>query len=129
MSFAITRIALPSSRSSGTGRERFSETNQKGVFTDVVDPNGLGKAAKGMTTEQLLGVNDHDRAVGFWTDAAGNNHGFTYDIKDHQFTEVNVPGFASTETTAINNKGDIAGFVVGANNNDVSFVLEGGVGG
>jgi uncharacterized membrane protein len=91
----------------------------------VVDPNGLGKAANGLTTEQLLGVNDHDKAVGFWTDAAGNNHGFTYDVKDHQFTEVNVPGFASTETTAINNKGDIAGFVVGANNNDVSFVLEG----
>jgi probable HAF family extracellular repeat protein len=108
-----------------TAGDNFGWVNQNGVFTDVVDPNGLGKAANGMTTEQLLGVNDHDKAVGFWTDAAGNDHGFSYDIKNHQFTEVNVPGFASTTTTAINNNGDVAGFVVGANGNDVSFVLEG----
>jgi probable HAF family extracellular repeat protein len=104
--------------------DNFGWVNQQGVFTDVIDPNGLNKAASGMTTEQLLGVNDHNEAVGFWTDAAGDNHGFTYDIKSHQFNEVNIPGFQSTTTTAINNQGDIAGFVV-SGNNDVSFVLEG----
>jgi probable HAF family extracellular repeat protein len=104
--------------------DNFGWVNQHGVFTDVIDPNALNKAANGMTTEQLLGVNDHDEAVGFWTDAAGNNHGFTYDIKSHQFTEVNIPGFQSTTTTAINNNGDIAGFVA-SGANDVSFVLEG----
>jgi probable HAF family extracellular repeat protein len=99
--------------------------NQNGVFTEVNDPKGVGKAANGMTEEQLLGVNDHDKAVGFYMDSAGNSHGFTYDIKHGSFNEVNIPGFASTETTAINNNRDVAGFVVGANGNDVSFVLEG----
>ena len=48
---------------------QFGFTDVKGVFTDVVDPNGKGKAANGMTVEQLLGVNDKEKAVGFWTDA------------------------------------------------------------
>ncbi len=105
--------------------DNFGFVNQNGVFTDVVDPNGLNKGSGGMTVEQLLGVNDHEKAVGFWTDSAGNNHGFTYDINKHSFTEVNIAGFASTTTTAIDNKGDIAGFVVGAGGNDVGFVKEG----
>ena len=108
-----------------TAGDNFGFVNQNGVFTDVVDSNGQGKAANGMTVEQLLGVNDHNEAVGFWTDAAGNDHGFTFDIKNHSFAEVNIPGFASTTTTAIDNKGDIAGFVVGAGGNDVGFVQEG----
>jgi probable HAF family extracellular repeat protein len=82
----------------------------KGHFYDVVDP--LGKSADGgMTVEQLLGVNDHDKAVGFWTDNDGNNHGFTYNVKTGHYSEVNVSGFAGTTATAINNEGDIAGFV------------------
>lgn len=105
--------------------DNFGFTYVNGVFTDVVDPNGLGKAANGMTTEQLLGLNDNKTAVGFWTDASGNNHGFTYNIDTHKFGEFDIAGFASTTTTAINNKGDIAGFVVGANGNDVSFIQEG----
>jgi hypothetical protein len=102
----------------------FGFVNQNGVFTDVVDPAGKAKAAGGMTVEQLLGVNDQDKAVGFWTDAAGNNHGFTYDIKSKSFSEVDIGGFASTTTTAINNEGHIAGFVT-ANGNDISFIKEG----
>jgi probable HAF family extracellular repeat protein len=108
-----------------TAGDNFGFVDVKGVMTDVVDPNGSGKAANGMTTEQLLGVNDHEEAAGFWMDANGNSHGFTYDINKHSFAEVNIAGFASTTTTAINNKGDIAGFVVGAGGNDVGFVKEG----
>jgi len=72
----------------------------------------------------LLGVNDKDKAVGFWTDANGNDHGFTYDINSKSFSEVDIAGFASTETTAINNAGHIAGFVT-SNGCDISFVKEG----
>ncbi len=103
----------------------FGFVEHDGVFTDVVDPAGAGKAAGGMTVEQLLGVNDKNKAVGFWTDANGNNHGFTYDVGSKSFSEVNIGGFASTTTTAINNAGHIAGFVVGAQGNDVSFIKEG----
>ena len=105
--------------------DNFGFTNVNGVFTDVVDPRGMGKAAGHMTTEQLLGVNNNGKAVGFWVDFAGNDHGFVYDINKHGFSEVNIAGFASTTTTAINNKGDIAGFVAGAAGNDVGFVKEG----
>jgi hypothetical protein len=101
----------------------FGFVNKNGNFTLVNDPNGVGKAG-GMTIEQLLGVNDKETAVGFWTDAQGNNHGFTYDINSKSFSEVNITGFASTVTTAINNAGHIAGFVT-ANGNDVSFIKEG----
>jgi probable HAF family extracellular repeat protein len=103
----------------------FGFVDHDGQFTNVVDPLGKGAVAGGMTTEQLLGVNDHNKAVGFWTDANGNNHGFTYDINSKSFNEVNIAGFASTTTTAINNQGDLAGFVVGANGSDVSFIKEG----
>src|SRR4051812_2450951 len=57
----------------------FGFVDHDGKFTNVVDPAGNGKAAGGTTFEQLLGVNDKNDAVGFWNDANGNSHGFTYD--------------------------------------------------
>lgn len=105
--------------------DNFGFVHAGNQFVNVVDPAGAGKAPNGMTTEQLLGVNDDNKAVGFWVNANMNNHGFVYDINKHNYQEVNIAGFASTETTAINNRGDIAGFVAGAGGNDVSFVKEG----
>ncbi len=101
----------------------FGFVDVNGHFTNVVDPLAKGADA-GMTVEQLLGVNDHEKAVGFWTDAGGNNHGFTYDIKSGDFGEVNVKGFTSTTAAAINDKGDIAGFVSNGAN-DEGFIREG----
>jgi hypothetical protein len=103
----------------------FGFVDNNGVMSLVDDPKGLN-ADNGMTVEQLLGVNDKDVAVGFWTDKHGDEHGFTYNIQNHSFTEVDIPGFASTQTSAINNKGDIAGFVSnGGQTPDVSFIKEG----
>jgi hypothetical protein len=59
---------------------------------------------------QLLGVNDHNVAVGFYTDAKGNNHGYTFSIARHRFHAVKIRGAVSVTATAINNWGDIAGF-------------------
>jgi Cu/Zn superoxide dismutase len=64
--------------------------------------------------DQLLGVNDGDVAVGFWTDAAGNNHGYELNIAAGKFSSVtdpNAPG-ASLTAAAINSGGGIAGFYV-----------------
>jgi len=105
--------------------DNFGFVDNNGVLSDVIDPNG-SKADKGMTVEQLLGVNDKGVAVGFWTDKDNNEHGFTYNINTHSFTEVDIQGFAFTQTSAINNNGDIAGFVSnGTGTNDVSFIKEG----
>jgi hypothetical protein len=75
--------------------------------------------------DQLLGVNDRDVAVGFYTDGEGNNHGFTYSIgrHHHRFQEITVAGATSVTTAAINNRGDIAGFDTDAQGNVQSFLL------
>ena len=96
-----------------------------GQFTNVVDPNSKGKDG-GLTFDQLLGVNDQKQGGRFLDRRQRNNHGFTYDVKSGNFSEVNIAGFASTTTTAINNKGHIAGFAVEwRHRNDVSFIKEG----
>jgi hypothetical protein len=66
--------------------------------------------------DQLLGVNNHDVAVGFFTNAAGLNRGYTYNIHTGRFSRVLPPGATnshlggSLSATAINNSGDVAGF-------------------
>ena len=60
--------------------------------------------------DQLLGVNDHNVAVGFYNDAAGNTHAYTFDIRRNQFNEVTPSGITNPTGAAINNRGDIAGF-------------------
>ena len=40
---------------------------------------------------QLLGVSDHDIAVGFYSDAKGSNHGYEYSIGDGTFEPVTDP--------------------------------------
>jgi hypothetical protein len=59
---------------------------------------------------QLLGINDTGTAVGFYTDSAGNAHGYVYNIGTRRFKLVTVPGATSLTATAINNKGTVAGF-------------------
>jgi hypothetical protein len=65
---------------------------------------------------QLLGVNDHGVAVGFYVNAQGKNRGYEYSIRTHQFSRVLVPGAPhgqkgpSLTAAAINNHGDVAGF-------------------
>jgi hypothetical protein len=60
---------------------------------------------------QLLGVNDNYIAVGFYNDAAGNSHGYTYNITKHRFRAIKLPGKTTSNTAAaINNHNDLAGF-------------------
>src|SRR5580700_900495 len=59
--------------------------------------------------DQLLGVNDQDIAVGFYTDANGNNHGYEYNMRSGRFSTVTYQD-ASLTAAAINDRGDVAGF-------------------
>ena len=80
--------------------------------------------------DQLLGVNDSDVAVGFYTNGQGNNRGYTYTIRTHQFTRVLPPGFTSSTSlespsltaTAINNSGDVAGFYAKSSSQTDAFL-------
>ena len=78
--------------------------------------------------DQLLGVNDHDVAVGFYTDAKGNNHGYEYGIDDRSFTRVLDPADpgASLTAAAINDRGDVAGFYTGGNGQTDAFLKTAG---
>jgi hypothetical protein len=84
-----------------------------GKFYSVNFPTGNNASPP---VDQLLGVNDHDVAVGFYTNAQGNNRGYEYNIGTRTFTRVLVPGAPSGEAgpsltaAAINNYGDVAGF-------------------
>jgi S-formylglutathione hydrolase FrmB len=70
--------------------------------------------------DQLLGVNDHGVAVGFYTNAQGRNRGYEYNIHTAKFSRVLVPGAPrgkmglSLTATAINNHGDVAGLYTAA---------------
>jgi hypothetical protein len=37
---------------------------------------------------QLLGVNDSNVAVGFYTDGEGNSHGYSFNLKHHRFQPI-----------------------------------------
>jgi hypothetical protein len=71
---------------------------------------------------QLLGVNDANKAVGFYTDANGNNHGFSYTLNTHVFIFTKIQGATSLTETAISNRGHIAGFFTAANGTVESFL-------
>jgi len=75
--------------------------------------------------DQLLGINDRDVAVGFFTDGGGVNHGYTYDILTGQSQEVIVNGFTNITAAGINNRGDIAGFGNPVVNGTASSAVEG----
>jgi hypothetical protein len=73
---------------------------------------------------QLLGVNDGDIAVGFYTDSAGNSHGYEYSILGNSFREITIPGATSVTAAAINNRDEIAGFETNGGNVE-GFLLRG----
>ena len=78
--------------------------------------------------DQLLGVNDHDVAVGFYTNGQGSNRGYTYDIRTHQFSRVLVPGAPagqagpSLTAAGINNRGDVTGFYAASSSQTDAFL-------
>ncbi len=101
----------------GTGDVNHGFVDVGGVFTPVDNPSTTGTPA----VNQLLGVNDHNIADGFYTDAAGNSHGYTYTIGSKLFTPILVAGATSVTAAAINNFGVVAGFFTNAANDVLGF--------
>jgi hypothetical protein len=74
---------------------------------------------------QALGVNNSGVVAGFYNDANGLSHGYTYTIATAAYAAVNIPGAVADAATAINDNGQIAGFYVLSNKNNVGFVKNG----
>jgi len=104
----------------------FGFYDANGQFHTVDFPTGDNASPQ---VDQLLGVNDHDVAVGFYTNGQGGNRGYTYNIGTGQFTRVLVPGAPAGEAgpsltaAAINNNGDVAGFYAKSKSVTDAFLL------
>jgi hypothetical protein len=78
---------------------------------------------------QILGINDHGIAVGYYGDSTGSQHGFFFNTKTGQYTFLDDPneafdsnGVEVTQITGINNAGEITGFYTDANDVAHGFV-------
>jgi hypothetical protein len=89
----------------------FGFYEQGGRFHEVNFPIGDNASPP---VDQLLGVNNRGIAVGFFTNSAGLNRGYEYNIRTHRYSRVEIPGVRglgpSLTAAAINNPGDVAGF-------------------
>lgn len=121
-----TTVGFWSDTNLGVGMDsNFGFVDMGGTFTNVNNP---ATATTPPTFNQLLGVNDSNIAVGFYTDAAGVTHGYTYNIAAKTFSaNIDDPNaVGNTTAAAINNAGEIAGFYVDAGGNTHGFVDNGG---
>jgi hypothetical protein len=100
---------------------------QNGTFINVNNPNT--GTINGIKTNQLLGVNDRNIAVGFYVDTAGATHGYTYNIESNTYSpNIDDPnGVGATTAAAINNFDQIVGFYVDGNNVTHGFFESNGV--
>jgi hypothetical protein len=103
----------------------FGFVDHGGMFTNVNNPN----TGSGPAINQLLGVNDSNIAVGFYTDTLGATHGYTYNVTASTFSpNIDDPNaVGNTTAAAINDAGEIVGFYTDAGGAFHGFVDIGGV--
>jgi hypothetical protein len=99
------------------------------AVADPTIPTVPGEPAGTMFVfSQILGINDHGIAVGYFGDSTGSQHGFFYNTKTGQYTFLDDPneafnnGVEVTQITGINNSNEITGFYTDANGVAHGFV-------
>ena len=115
-------VGFWSNTNMGSGDANFGWISIGGQFRQADFPTGDDASP---VVDQLLGVNDSDVAVGFWTDAQGTNHGYEFNALTGQFRSVvdpSDPGLSLT-AAAINDSGDVAGVYTTAAGNTDGFLL------
>jgi hypothetical protein len=122
----VTTVGFWSDTNNGVGLDNnFGFVRVGTTFTNVNNP---ATATTGLLVNQLLGVNDSNIAVGFYTDAGGVTHGYTYNIGAATFSaNIDDPKGVNTTAAAINNSGQIAGFYTDAGNVTHGFLDTGGM--
>lgn len=103
----------------GAGNNTGFVHTSTGFMTPIINP-GTPASPVAPSTNQLLGVNDHSLAAGFYVNSAGTPQGYIYNISSKSFTS--LPGAVPTTATGINNAGDISGIaVIGGNNEGLYY--------
>ena len=90
-------------------------------YLSVINP----LTASAPLVSQALGVNNSGIVAGFYNDANGASHGYTYNASTAAYTPVNIAGAAADAATGINDNGQISGFYVTAKGVNVGFVKNG----
>jgi hypothetical protein len=72
---------------------------------------------------EILGINDSEFAVGFYTNNSGNKVAFVLNVPTESFTDLSPPAAIDAEATAINGKGDVAGWETTSSGTQ-SFLLQ-----
>ena len=101
-------------------------TAKKGTLTgtaiaDPTIPTVAGEPGATFVFSQVLSVNDHGIAVGYYGDSTTSQHGFIYNTHTGQYTFLDDPseafdnGVEVTQITGITNSGEITGFYSDAN--------------
>ena len=98
------------------------------AIADPTIPNVAGEPGATFVFSQILGINDHGIAVGYFGDSTGSQHGFLFNTKTGQYTFLDNPseafnnGVEVTQITGITNSGEITGFYTDANGVAHGFV-------
>jgi hypothetical protein len=98
------------------------------AIPDPVIPSVPGEPGATFVFSQVLAVNDHGIAVGYYGDSTLSQHGFIYNTNTRQYTFLDDPserfdnGVEVTQITGINNAGEITGFDTDANGVAHGFV-------
>jgi PEP-CTERM motif len=98
------------------------------AITDPTIPPVTGELGATFVFSQILAVNDHGIAVGYYQDSTGSQHGFLYNTNTGTYTLLDDPsatftnGVEITQITGINNSGEITGFYSGPNGVFEGFV-------
>ncbi len=96
-----------------------SAVNNSLTGTPVADPTippVAGEPGATFVFSQILGVNDHGMAVGYYGDSTTSQHGYFYNTITGKYTFLDDPnaafsnGVVVTQITGINNSGEISGF-------------------
>lgn len=100
------------------------------AIADPMIPSVPGEPGATFVFSQILGINDHGIAVGYYGDSTGSQHGFLYNTNTGQYTFLDDPseafcnGVEVTQITGINNAGEITGFYSDANGVFHGFVAQ-----
>jgi hypothetical protein len=96
------------------------------AIADPTIPTVAGEPGATFVFSQVLSVNDHGIAVGYYGDSTTSQHGFLYNTNTGQYTFLDDPseafnnGVEVTQITGITNSGEITGFY-----SDVNGVFHG----
>jgi hypothetical protein len=102
--------------------------DSNGVQSPVDDPAGSPPNVAA-PVQNLLGINNFDKAAGFWTDNNGHEHGFVVELNTQtpsSSTFIEIPpttfaGAVATQASDITNKDQVCGFWTDANGNNHGF--------